>query len=454
MTRKTISRACPGTGSGLIRRGLIGGAGIAMLLQAAPAGAQQTDLDALRAQIAELQSRLDKLETAQKTATDAARVAPAPVMSGSKLPVTVSGLLQVNTRNFTNQKGPGASAADTFQLRRGEMRITGNITRRVSGWVMIDPAKQTAATSTSTVVAPKPGAVLPTVTTVTTLNQATNPLQEVALTYLLHQETAPNGLWVDIGQYKIPVGYEGDVVSSSAIPTVDRALMFVARDPFGGGNGDIRESGVRLRGAAGPVNFDAGVFDGLGERQNALAAASPKALIGRLMYSPRHVKGLNLGISGARGNQHNTPAAGSRVQRSLFNAFANYMQDKWTLRAEYLTGKNQVIAAAPGVTRNIRSYYALAGYKFTPKLEGMLRLDRFDFDNSLLPAPGASGDTGVDEITAGVNYYIKGNNAKIQANIVHRNGGAGLIGANGFGSNATGFGKSSTQLRTNFQVSF
>ncbi len=44
--------------------------------------------------------------------------------------------------------------------------------------------------------------------------------------------------------------------------------------------------------------------------------------------------------------------------------------------------------------------------------------------------------------------------SKIQANIVRRNGGEGLIGANGFSSNATGFSNSSTQLRANFQVAF
>jgi len=69
-------------------------------------------------------------------------------------------------------------------------------------------------------------------------------------------------------------------------------------------------------------------------------------------------------------------------------------------------------------------------------------------------AAGASGDTTVTESLLGVNYYIKGNNAKIQANLVRRNGGSGLIGANGFGSNATAFSKTATQLRTNFQMAF
>jgi len=38
--------------------------------------------------------------------------------------------------------------------------------------------------------------------------------------------------------------------------------------------------------------------------------------------------------------------------------------------------------------------------------------------------------------------------------LVRRNGGTGLLGANGFGSNATAFSKTATQLRTNFQLAF
>jgi hypothetical protein len=42
----------------------------------------------------------------------------------------------------------------------------------------------------------------------------------------------------------------------------------------------------------------------------------------------------------------------------------------------------------------------------------------------------------VRDLTFGVNYYIKGNNAKIQVNVVRRNGGSDLTSANGFGSGA------------------
>ncbi|MBV9469826.1 MAG: outer membrane beta-barrel protein [Abitibacteriaceae bacterium] len=457
----------------------------AILLTAAPpAQAQQTELDALRAEIAALQARLDKLEAAQKPApttgtggTSAsgtgtsgsvtnAPAAAAPVTA--KVPVTLSGLLHVNARAYTGQKGPFANTPNTLQLRRGEIRLTAPITSRITGMIMIDPAKQTAVSSTSTLVPPKkgsPAGTPSTVTTTTTLNQSTNPLQEIVLAYQLGKNAvgmspvtgaaaAKSANAIELGQYKIPIGFEGDVVSSSAIPTVDRALMFTARDPFGGGNGDIRETGVRLHGTAAGVDYNFGIYNGLGERQNALAAGNPKAFIGRVMYSPASVRGLAVGISGAQGNQRNTPAAGQQVQRDLLNAFVNYQRDKWTARTEYLTGSNQLFVKAPGTKRDIRGYYGLLGYSFTPKLEGVFRYDYFDFANNLVPAAGAQTDPTVKEIVLGLNYYIKGNNAKIQANIVRRHGGSGLVAANGFGSNATAFTNDSTQLRTNFQVAF
>ncbi|MBV9867926.1 MAG: hypothetical protein JO316_21435 [Abitibacteriaceae bacterium] len=452
--------------AGLAKTGLVGTVAVGLLMQTMPAQAQQTELDALRAQIAELQSRLDKLEADQNAKTEAAKTAPAAT---AKFPVTVSGLLQINARAYTGQKGPFANTPNTLQLRRGELRLTAPILPRLTGTIMFDPAKQTSVSSTSTLVPPKkgsPAGTPSTVTTTTTFNQASNPLQEIILSYQLNSKNTVgfngvlgaaaknSGMAFEIGQYKIPVGFEGDLVSSTAIPTVDRALMFTARDPFGGGNGDIRDTGARLHGTAAGVDYNVGIYNGLGERQNALATGDPKAVIGRLMYSPASIQGLAVGISAAEGNSRNLPAAGQQVKRNLFNSFVNYQRDKWAARAEYLTGNNQLLAKVPGVKRDIRSYYGLLGYSFTPKLEGVFRYDYFDFAHNLVPAAGAQTDSTVKEIVLGLNYYLKGNNAKIQANIVRRHGGSGLVAANGFGSNATAFTNDSTQLRTNFQVAF
>lgn len=422
-------------------RGLLGVAAATLLANPSPAHAQQSAIDAMRAQIADLMERLSKMEAdAKKASEGAAKAAPAVT---AKEKATISALLQGRADVFFSEDGPTTPRqVNTLRLRRGEVRVTGSITPRISGTIMIDPTKQLSATSTSTVVAPPataPPGTQPTVTTTTNLNQASNILQEMQLSYLLTQN-ARGAHYTDIGQFKIPIGYEGDLVSSSAIQTIDRALMFTVRDPFAGGYGDIRETGLQLRGTAGPVDYRLGVFNGLGERQNTLAASDSKAFIGRLVFKPASVEGLQLGVSAGVGDT-GTP----KLERSQFNLFGVYKKDKITFQSEYLQGDAQLNG---GSVRDVRSYYASLGYLFRPKLEGVVRYDTFDTDRN-------NGGLDLNEATVGLNYYIKGNNAKIQANIVRRSGiGTGALAT---GTSSTGIGglrNDFTQLKIQGQVAF
>jgi hypothetical protein len=426
-----------GNGMRLITAGgLVGGA--VLLTQILPAQAQQSEIATLRTQMAEMQARLDKLEADAKKSAEAAAKAGAPtVQSNSKLPVTVSGLLQVQGTTTTSESGPTfPRAADTFRLRRGELRITGKITPRITGTIMIDPAKPSRLNPIT--IPAGGGTVTPTV------QQSSNVLQEIQLSYLINQRGS-NSLYADAGQFKIPIGYEGDLVSSSALQTINRALMFSVRDPFAGGYGDIRESGARLRGTAGPVGYELGVFNGFGERQNDLALGDPKAVIGRLMYRPRGVDGLTLGVSGGVGNTATTAGA-ARADRSQFNVFSAYKRNKVTFQAEYLRGDAQIQGG--GGVRDVTSYYGSIGYLFRPKIEGVFRYDTFDTDRR-------NSNLNLNELTLGLNYYIKGNNAKIQSNIVRRNGiGSTAVAA---GTSATGIGglrNDSTAFITQLQVAF
>ena len=397
---------------------------IALAFSAAlPAQAQQTvqqqsEVEALRALIGDLQARLTKLEETQSAATAAAKTAPKPVTSRNA-PVTISGLLQTHALGYFSQKGPGARVSDTFRLRRGEIRLTAPITTRLTGTVMIDPAKNLTQNAA--------GAI----------NQSSNIFQELALQYQL-KKTATSSHFIDIGQFKIPIGYEGDQVSSGQLQFVERALIFAQRDIANGGYGDIRESGVRLRGTSGEIGYDLGVFNGFGERQNALAATDQKAVIGRLFYRPKSVEGLVLGVSGGTGS------AGG-FDRNVLNAFAAFKKDKWTLQSEYLDGKAQGPLGTPPVAtlRDIKGYYGSVGYLFTPRIEGTFRYDYFDTDTALANADAK-------DITLGANYYLKGHNAKIQLNLVRRDGNPGARTGNG----ANDLRNDRYELRTNFQVAF
>lgn len=437
----------------LQRLAIAAGTGLIALCASAPpsAHAQETELQALRRQIEELQGRLEKLESTQN-ASAANNEANPP--SRAKFPVTISGLAQVQGLSFFGQRGGSPNAQNTFRLRRAEIQVSGAITPRISGTIKVDAAK---ALGTNTAAASF---------------QAGNILQDLQLTYLVRTRgtgaTASN-LYIDAGQFKIPVGYES-LQSSAALPLVERALMFTARDPFRGGYGDIRDTGLQLRGNFGTeLNFRLGAFNGAGERQNAQALSDAKAYLGLLSYTPTGVPGLTVGISGGSGNTGSGGPTGSgttvdfpeRARRTLFNAFGVYKRDKITLQGELLNGKSAAIgvtggtgANAPLIGRDIRGYYASVGYLFTPQLEGVLRYDTLNADRN---APDGTGDTRVRDLIIGANYYLKGNNAKVQVNLIERNGARGLFSGGRSVGSSTGssdLSNSRTELRTQLQVSF
>lgn len=402
----------------LVAVAAIAGAGI--VLSGAPAQAQTTEMDALRAQLAELQTRLDKLaaqqDVQQKTLDNAK-----PVVS-TKTPIRISGLLQVHALDYLNQGGTSTTrTADTFRLRRGELRITApQITDKVSATLMIDPAKDT-----------------------TSSRARNNILQEIVVSYALDKQNS-----FDLGQFKIPVGYES-LVSTSALPFVERPLIFTARDPFDGGYGDVRDTGLQLNSKfSKDFNLRLGVFNGVGDRQNALALSDNKAILGRLDYNG--VKNLTLGISGGLGKTGVSATSGTttqvrRANRDLFNLFAAYNKGKIYAASEYLRGNavpitlTQAVGATPAVTaagRDISGYYGAVGYMFTPKLQGLFRYDNLDTNRS-------TGNSTLKDYTLGLNYYLKGNEAKVQLNVVNHDGDAGAAGI-----------RKGTELRTAFQASF
>ncbi len=423
-----------------------------------PALAQQSETEALRAQIEELTARLDKIEQSQNTANDANK---ANVPATAKFPIIISGLLQAQFIGFSGEKGAFyPRQQSTFRLRRAEMRVTApTITDRISGTVQFDFARGISNSAAQGQQA---------------LDTSRSVLQEVQLSYLLKKAAPqtgaptqagatssmplPDNIYIDAGQFKLPIGYEGDLVSSGALQTIERALMFRARDTNGGGRGDIRDTGLQLRGTlGGNLDYRLGVFNGLGERQDQLSTGNAKAIVARLMYRPRSLDGLSVGISGAQGNTSVAPTtaigAQGRYNRNVYTVFAVYKKDKITFQNEYSSGHDQnrskSAVGAAARERKFNGYYSSLGYLFTPQIEGVLRFDNFRFDRNV-------ANTDVREFTVGVNYYLKGNNAKIQANIVRLRGGTGLTATNGFGGGGQGggFQNDRTEFRLQGQVSF
>jgi phosphate-selective porin len=254
-------------------------------------------------------------------------------------------------------------------------------------------------------------------------------LQDLYVSYLLNK-SKKNSSYIDVGQQKVPIGYES-LLSASALPFVERSLFAQLRDPLRANYDSGRDTGAQLRGTAGQFDYRIGIFNGFGDRQNGLAYSDAKAVIGQLAY---HVTpAWQIGASAARGNT-GISSSGVRADRHLWNLFTAYKHDKFSLQGEYLDGD---YSDPVNGTQDVRSYYGNAGYFLTPKLEGVARADFFDYKNL---------NATIKQYTLGLNYYLKGNNAKIQLNLVHTDGDPAAPGST--------FDNDSNELRTLFQVAF
>lgn len=334
-----------------------------------------------------------------------ASAAPAPVAAPAKPAppagvepgygkIKFSGLLQ---GWYTSGNG---GVKDSFRIRRAELKFTGDITSQIKWTVMIDPAKSLALNNTYTTVAGTK------VLADTSVNQAGRMLQEAFISY----ELKPNmRLWV--GQFKLPLSMEG-LQSSGALDTIERA-MFASDRGRGGSYGDIRDLGAMLSGTLHKqIDYQIGMFNGSGESQNDVDKGDQKAVIGRLVFRPAAVRGLQFGGSGAWGR--GVRAENPRHDR--LGAEVRYSRDKFTFKSEVMRGADADLKRI--------GYYAHVGYRATGRLEPVLRVDFWDPDRRR--ETNASNVSERDFVT-GFNYLLAENHAKLQLNYVRKTFANGIV---------------------------
>jgi hypothetical protein len=297
------------------------------------------------------------------------------------------GLLQIwlfGSHQDTTPAGATAPVADedtlTFRIRRAEIRVKGDIVpKRVAFSVMIDPARALEVSNRSvpvtgggggsvTVAQPPAGGAL-------------TILQDVAITF------PTDYVDVSIGQFKIPLSYEGYNSSSK--------ILFPERAPVARNLGDRRDIGLKFEKKIGEYfGYYAGIFNGSG--QNQLDADTEKDAALRLEVYPFEgatIAGVGYATVGKR----------KKSSRDRVEADLRYEANNLHFTAEYIhawtTTRNGPAVEAHGI-------YAQAAYTFFDHFQPMLRVGSYEAN---MDVP----DDHFRHYEAGLNWLFQKNEAKL-----------------------------------------
>jgi hypothetical protein len=287
-----------------------------------------------------------------------------------------------------NQNRRGDDAL-TFRIRRAELRIKGEIVPELVGYmIMIDPARALEFENKDLEVeGQEPAPDAPGSVTASQPNGATTILQDFNISFLSQYAD------VTVGQFKIPVSYEG-FNSSSKILFPERAL--VSRQ-----YGDRRDIGLKVEKKLFDDYFyyNIGLYNGTG--QNRLDNDDQKDVGLRLEGYP--YKGVTLGAVGYMGvGERDTANTKDRIEGDLKIEMFNAL-----LLAEY-------IHAWDGPTDADRlegaGFYVAGGYTFLERIQPIVRIGKLD-TNVNGNATGSSDEVWAYE--GGFNYYLRGQEMRL-----------------------------------------
>lgn len=292
----------------------------------------------------------------------------------------IGGLMQ-----FWYENNLTTPSTHTFRIRRCEIRLTGDITPKISYSVMFDPASVREDDVRREKVSDK--------NVITSVGRK-SILQDLTLTFKPHKR-----LTVNMGQFKVPYGMEG-LHSSSRLDFVERSFLSTQarwadfRDTGITFSSDFRIKDIRYQPTIGIFN---------GDGQNRLNTDSkPLNLITRLVVKP--IDNLHLGMSYC-----DRKLTSTKKDADVWGLEAKYIEGPFSVSSEYAGGKD--ILDGKTIKRN--TYYIASTYKQSRKLQFAARYDIYEPDKS-------KKDDKIKDITLGANYFIEGHNSKIQANYTIR----------------------------------
>jgi hypothetical protein len=340
---------------------------------------------ALADQVAAQQKQIDKLDKSKVTSG-----------FGS---IKFDGLWQVMYSSGADVTCTGAKTgaiSNTFRIRHCDLKFSGTIDKQAYWWLLFDPSRNS---NLSIPAAPA-----------TVATNTVSPLYD----YVLGYHAAPN-LDIEVGQQKLPLSLE-TLRSSGALLTYDRSIMNLA--PWGGGKcGESRDLGFWVRYNK-PKTFSGilSVTNDAGNRQDTVDDNNSKELClnGQILA----VKNLTFGgwgeISGGVGASYR--------QRRRAGVDIDYVNGKTEFVAEYGEGFD----GDAGNRLKSQGAYATYAYQVSKQWQGVIRGDMFN--------PNRDMHNQETDLTVGVNYFMNGNNSKIQLNYVNKHIAGPL------GSSATAYG--------------
>jgi hypothetical protein len=202
---------------------------------------------------------------------------------------------------------------------------------------------------------------------------------------------------VSLGQFKIPVSYEGMNSASK--------VLFPERAPVARHYGDRRDMGIKMEKQFEYVGYVLGLFNGQG--QNQVDTNNQKDLALRLEGYP--MKGIMVGAVGyvALG-QRAQPGTKDRVEADLKLEFENAL-----LLVEYIHGWD----GPSGARVEGHGAYGALGYTFAEQYQPVVRVGFLDgnVDGADTAITSCGGLGGCVHYELGFNYYLLKQELKFQA---------------------------------------
>ncbi len=255
-----------------------------------------------------------------------------------------------------------------------------------------------------------------------------------------------------LGYQKVQWGLEENT-SSSKLLTVERsasnrfwnesASAGNQRLGFGARHTGLHYANKYAVDAAQTIEFGGSVANAVQGQSNPTATNNDIGIFANLIYTykisdtNKHSLGLNYGTQ--RDNRDATGANGAGATDATISGFNPYIKsqfDKLIVQAEYIGTTNEARGSAvTGIERKPSGFTALAAYKFTDQVEGVVRYSQLDTDGQGSTFGdlyrdakniGSGFYNKFDSVYVGVNYYFVDHNAKIMFGYEKANASEGM----------------------------